>query len=452
MKKTLILIIIICMTALTARADGPYQWSVRLTNYISKETGKAPNAYLWIPENCQKVRAVIVAQQNMTEEALFKMESFRKQLTEMQVALVWVAPGFCQNWDPSTPCQSTFDEMMAGLAQESNHPEIEKAPVIPFGHSAQATFPWNFAAWNNDRALCILSYHGDAPRTNLCGYGRDNIEWGRHRNIDGIPGLMIEGEYEWWEARVTPALAFRMMYPGSCVSFLCDAGSGHFDLCEATADYIALFIKKALEQRLQADGSLRRLNPEEGWLAARYDPDIAQTDGTDKTAHLVAIDRAPFQRTAAPYAQYQCDRHDAFWYFDQEMAELTESRYAETLGKKEQAVGATYQGQFIAYNEKEQGGMTLRLDDAGVGTRFTLTPLYTDLQHQAPTTLHGKGRLHVEYVSGALRKVGENTFEIVPCETIDHNPRRSCNARVVVVGEGDDTYKRVVQSIGISWE
>ncbi|ULT40682.1 hypothetical protein KRR40_38945 [Niabella defluvii] len=67
---------------------------------------------------------------------------------------------------------------------------------------------------------------------------------GRNRNIDGIPGLMIEGEYEWWEARVNPALAFRIMYPGSCISFLCDTGHGHFDVTDEVVAYIALFIKK----------------------------------------------------------------------------------------------------------------------------------------------------------------------------------------------------------------
>ena len=57
---------------------------------------------------------------------------------------------------------------------------------------------------------------------------------------------MVEGEYEWWEARVNPALAFRMMYPESCISFLCDAGRGHFDVSDRTAEYIALFVKKAM--------------------------------------------------------------------------------------------------------------------------------------------------------------------------------------------------------------
>ena len=257
MKRTLLTFVIatICMTAMAVGPSGMYQYSVALTNYISTETGKAPTAYLWVPEKCKKVKAVMFAQQNMTEETLYKMESFKRKLTEMDVALLWVAPWFSQKWDPVTSCQSTFDDMMTAIAYQSGHMEIAKAPVIPFGHSAQATFPWNFAAWNPDRTLCIISFHGDAPRTNLCGFGTSNIDWGRQRNIDGIPGLMIEGEYEWWEARVRPALAFRMMYPESCVSFLCDTGRGHFDCGEQTAEYIAKFIEKPIIQKLNADAT-----------------------------------------------------------------------------------------------------------------------------------------------------------------------------------------------------
>lgn len=199
--------------------SGMYQWSVALHGYISTETGKAPTAFLWIPEGCREVKAVMVAQQNMTEEMLYKMPSFQKRMKDLNIALVWVAPWFSRNWEPTTGCQQTFEEMMVGLAGQSGHKELEHCPIIPFGHSAQATFPWNFAAWNNNRTLCIISFHGDAPRTNLCGYGTANVEWGRTRNIDGIPSLMIEGEYEWWEARVRPALAFRMMYPNSCNFF-----------------------------------------------------------------------------------------------------------------------------------------------------------------------------------------------------------------------------------------
>ena len=236
--------------ALGGEGSGVYGWSVGLKGCASGETGRAPSAYMWLPDGCKEVKAVVLAQQNMTEEALFRMPMFRERLAEMGVGLVWVAPAFTDNWAPESGCQQVFERMMADLAAASGHGEIAGVPVVPLGHSAQATFPWNFAAWNPQRTLCIISFHGDAPRTNLCGYGRANVEWGRTRNIDGIPGLMVEGEFEWWEARVRPALAFRMMYPESCVSFLCDTGRGHFDCSPRTAEYIALFIRKAIERRL----------------------------------------------------------------------------------------------------------------------------------------------------------------------------------------------------------
>lgn len=33
--------------------SGMFQWSVELRRYISNETGKAPVAYLWVPEGCK---------------------------------------------------------------------------------------------------------------------------------------------------------------------------------------------------------------------------------------------------------------------------------------------------------------------------------------------------------------------------------------------------------------
>ena len=111
-----------------------YRWSVELRGYISPETGKAPNAYLWMSEGCEKVKAVMVSQQNMAEEALFKMPSFRRQMAELGIALLWVAPAFSNNWDPSTGCQSIFEEMMAGTPKSSKLPSFHLViqPKPPF--------------------------------------------------------------------------------------------------------------------------------------------------------------------------------------------------------------------------------------------------------------------------------------------------------------------------------
>lgn len=393
--------------------SGIYQHSVALAGYISTETGKAPTAYIWIPEGCQTVKAVVLAQQNMTEEMLYKNEAFRKRMSELDVALVWVAPWFSQNWDPATGCQKVFEEMMVGLAGQSGHKELETVSIIPFGHSAQATFPWNFAAWNNQRTLCIISFHGDAPRTNLCGYGTANVEWGRTRNIDGIPGLMIEGEYEWWEARVRPALAFRMMYPQSCVSFLADAGSGHFEIMPETADYIATFIEKAMAKRLLPDGSLRKIDPRDGWLACRYNPDLQPNDGDGAKDDIFAIEQRP---KAAPYALYKGDPHDAFWYFDHEMAECTEARYNETWGKQ----------------QREMGAVETRWSDDG-----------------QTLIVEANQDVRIEVISGPLRKETDNRFKIYPYEAGLDNPKRSFTAWLIAIKDGDKTYKRCVKPIEV---
>lgn len=427
MNKRLFLLtsyIFLLTSVMAVGRSGMYQYSVSLTGFVSEETDKAPTAYLWIPEGCQQIKAVMLAQQNMTEEMLYKMPSFQKRMKDLNVALVWVAPWFSRNWDPTTGCQQTFEEMMVGLAGQSGHKELECCPIIPFGHSAQATFPWNFAAWNNKRTLCIISFHGDAPRTNLCGYGTANVEWGRTRNIDGIPGLMIEGEYEWWEARVRPALAFRMMYPNSCISFLADAGSGHFEIMPETADYIATFIEKSMQQRLNADGTLREANPRDGWLACRYNPDLQQNDGEklrvgERSSGIGAKDDifAIAQRPVpAPYLYYKGDTHEAFWYFDREMAELTEARYTETRGKKLREVSIS--------NPKWSAG----------DKTFTIT-----------TT---KGA-HVEVICGPLQKINNSTFKVYPYECGLDNPKRSFTAWLVAILDGDKTYKRVVKPIEI---
>ena len=170
---------------------------------------------------------------------------------------------------------------------------------------------------------------------------------------------MVEGEYEWWEARVNPALAFRMMYPESCISFLCDTGRGHFDCGDRTALYLAKFIQKAIEQRLNSDGTLRKLNPKDGWLAERF--------------------HSASRPLPSPYYIYKGDKHDAFWYFDQEMAELTEARYQETVGKKVQYVGFEYEGKLLPYDEKLQGGMKLDLQDME-GITLHIKAVYTDNQ------------------------------------------------------------------------
>lgn len=373
-------------------------------DYIRGEAGQ--RACLRLPRGSQEVKAILYCHQNMTEEVLFRNEDFCSKMDSLGVAMAFIQRGSL-NWDVTKGCQERFDSIISDFAKATEHPEILNAPIIPFGHSAQATFPWNFAAWNPDRTLCIISFHGDAPRTNLCGYGGANLEWGRTRNIDHIPGLMIEGEYEWWEARVRPALAFKMMYPDSRISFLCDAGRGHFDLCPETMDYIAKFIGKSLENP----------RPEDGVYYSRW-----IEDGTESE-----------------------EQHDMFWYHDQEMVDLTKARYAETRGKQMQYLNARINGKDLVYNPDSHVKININLED----DEFTVEPYFCDEARQTESEQHAAVRPRVVLISGPAIQTGEYTF-VVDRDYFGEDPKRMWSGITLCLeADGDDNYKPAVQELVI---
>lgn len=446
-KSCSLLVLAMFLSISTMAAE--WQWSVPMSGIISNETNDHPQAFLWIPADCRQVRAVVVAMHNMTEETLFENLLFREKLSEAGIALIWITPGWEQPWDVKTGCQVAFDKMLKDLATVSGYNELKDAPVVPFGHSAMATFPWNFAAWNPERTLAVISFHGDAPRTNLTGYGRENLEWGRTRNIDGIPGLMIEGEYEWWEARVNPALAFRMMYPESCISFLCDAGRGHFDIADRTAAYIALFLKKALEYRLPETAGLdkpvqmKKLNPKHGWLAERW----RRGDGAQGETREASSVKPPKRAKPAPYQLYKGDIHDAFWYFDKEMAELTEAIYRQEQEKRPQYLGFEQARQLLTYNEESHVRTTARFLPQTDGLTFHLKAVYMNSDYTATSDAHASVPAVITRICGPVQKVNDTTFTVRFYRIGMYNTRRTNDITLLASSDGDGRYKSAVQEL-----
>lgn len=452
LKKSLI--VLVCfLFALTRGVAAEWQWSVQLPSVVSNETDAHPQAFLWIPADCEQVKAVVVGQHNMCEETLFENPLFRRQMQEAGIALVWITPILDFPWEVKTGCNEALLTAIDDLAEVSGYSELKVAPIVPLGHSAMATFPWNFAAWNPERTLAVVSYHGDAPRTNLTGYGGANLEWGRTRNIDGIPGLMIEGEYEWWEARVNPALAFRMMYPGSCISFLCDAGRGHFDVADRTAEYIGLFLKKAAEHRLpeHIDWSkpvaLKKLNPGDGWLAERWRTGAEEPQGEVRTARLK---KQPRRAKPGPYLQYKGDRHDAFWYFDREMAELTEDFYRQEHDLLPQYVSFMQGGELVPYNPKSHVTLSARFLPEADGVTFHLKAVYTDSLRKSTVDKHSVAVPSIERICGPVKQVNDTTFTLNFYRMGTANKKRTSSITLVASAGGDRYYKECVQELSFN--
>jgi hypothetical protein len=388
-----------------------WQWSAEVEGHA----GAKGRAFLWIPPECKRVRAVVFGQNNMLEEGVLEHAGFRRELGRLGIAELFIAPSFdtWQNATNNDAANARFNVLLETFAAQSGYDELEFAPIIPIGHSAMASFPWNFAAWNPERTLAILSLKGDAPQTGMTGNGRPNADWGV-RKIDGIPGVMVMAEYEWVEGRLQPAMKFRAAHPNSPIAMLALPGRGHFDFDDELVDYLARFIRKAMQARIvkgsfeRAAPDLAPVDPSEGWLVPRW-----------------RQDQAPPAK-AARFAQYAGDGNEAFWAFDREMARLTEKFNASQCCKEPQLLGFVQNGRTIPQTDTHyqvavkfqpmHDGVTFKIAttfldavDAGSAncSRWTGLPAGTPLRHA-----RGGGPIQVSRITGPAAQLAADTFAL----------------------------------------
>ena len=393
------------------RADAAeWQWAVAVKGE-KPEAGKA-RAFLWIPERCERVRAVVLAQHNMEEISILENARFRSALAELNIAEIWVAPPFDHLFRFNQGAGDIFNAMMNDLAEVSGYTELKFAPIAGLGHSAAASWPYYFAAWNPERTLCALSVSGQWPYFRDPAFAPDI--WG-DRNIDFVPCLETMGEYESANTWSGEGLRERQQHLLMPLSMLANPGQGHFATTEAKCEYLALYLKKAAQYRLpknwpgDAPPKLAPIDPTKtGWLADKW--------------HL---DQAPSAPTA-PVGQYRGDAREAFWFFDEELARATERYEAKARGLKPQLIGYRQDGKMVAQKD-EHLQVTLKFEPEADGVTFHLTgafyeqvpggsprlPGWTGLPVGSPLGhVTNGGAISIDPICGPFEKLGPDKFAV----------------------------------------
>jgi len=429
-------------SAVPAYSAAVWQWSVP----VSGGTDKAgpSRAFLWIPQDCGKVRGVVISQNNMEEEMILENPRFRKALAKLDFAEVWVSPAFSGLFRFDQGAGDVFNSFMNNLADQSGYSELKFVPIIPMGHSAQASWPYYFAAWNPGRTLAALSVSGQWP------YFRDKMFapdiWG-DRTIDGIPCLETMGEYESADTWANEGLHERQQHPLLPLSMAAGPAQSHFVAADAKIDYLILYIRKATQYRIP-----REWNGDSA-------PTLIPIDPT-KTGWLVDRWRKndPPAAPPAPVGQYKGDPGQAFWYFDEETAQATAKYEAAYRGKKTDLVGYIQDGQMVPQRnehlqvdlkfEPDADGVTFHLGGAFYDTVPGGSPRpanWTGLPAGAPIShASGGSPISIDRITGPFEKIGPDTFSVrLQKETIGTEDRYE-----LVFAEthpGDNEYRPAVQ-------
>lgn len=430
-----LLLVLLC--SLSAAAE--WQWSVPVSSVISPETGEAPRAFLWIPPPCEKIRGVVVGQHNMEEEPIFEHPEFRAVLAELNFAVVWVTPGWDLFFRFDKGAGEAFEAMMKALAEESGYDELATAPIVPLGHSAAASYPWNFAAWAPERTLAVISVSGQWPYY----VDQNTPPWG-HRTVDGVPGLVVMGEFEAAENRADVGLRQKTGHPGLPLSMAAEPGAGHFDVSDEKVAYLAFYLKKAAQHRLPSDSGpsgLKAIDPARvGWLADRWHKD-----------------RGP-DAPAAPVGSFTGDAKNAFWYFDAEHARVTEEFQARHRGKKPQLLGYLQGDQVVGQNPKAHAQVVLKFLPLEDGVSFRLNGTFLDTvpegrpenwtgQPKGSSLAHaqGGGPVDIRRICGPVVQTGKDTWKIAFTRMGTNNAKRSNEIWLLAHHPGDEVYRPAVQ-------
>lgn len=410
MVRLVFAFILLARIAPATGCAADWQWSIGMKGPAPAATAGSSRAFLWIPPDAPVVRAVIVTQQSLAAKTFLEHPQLRATLRELGFATVLLPPAFDPEYQFRPGVGTQVEDLLRDLARDSGYAELAGAPVIPFGHAAAASFPWNFARSHPARTLAVISISGQWP------YG-DDVPTPETVDpaLNGIPGLVMLGEYEGANERAATGVAQRAVHPGIPLTFVGEAAGGHFETSSDKIGYIALYLRKAAQHRLppesgrrnESPGTLRYVDPlAGGWLVDRWRGD------------------EPARVPAAPLEEY-AEPDEAFWCFDAEHAVATEKYRLRERGKRAALLGFLLDGavvpqipghhaQVVIPFRPQADGITFELGTTflnrvpqGRPERWTGLPAGAGLGHP-----EDGGPIMIETVSGPVVKREEGIFAV----------------------------------------
>lgn len=280
----------------------------------------AARAYLWVPEECRKLRGILVLCANVPEMMLAGHPEIRRVCRENDLGIVWCPQSFMnfKRFGPEKKMANAeavafLQQLLDGLANTSGYPEVATVPWIPIGESGHLLMSDALVETMPGRSMAgIWLKNNHLPPRNrttpaLVVFGTAQ-EWGQDK-ADTNGKTTFLNRWASNAAGYRNVVMERKNHPDWALSYAIDGQSGHFDCSEKVVSITARFIGNVAKARLPGDGStnLRSVDLSEGFLA-----DMP----------------APGHEASPPAAWNGTTNRAMPWFFDRESAEE-----AQSLGK-----------------------------------------------------------------------------------------------------------------------
>ena len=293
-------------------------------------------AYLWIPPDTPKIRAVMIGMHNGLPINVLQSAPVRAVCRKQGIAQILMTPWAKDigsvmmkdlTFDVTDPERTAVcDSYLQRLAELSEHPELVAAPIVPLGHSAFCGFPFEAAMRKPEQCLCAIPIKAGLPDAyNFFGPGGK----AKHPSADfclrSVPILFVTSgsqETVGWSPYPHAYGTYMSSYRhdrddnlgtnyephnelfGSCWEMT----AGHFDMSPRNYQFVADWLDAIATARLpeKTGEPMRNLALRDGWL---MNPQIPAAGDLPKDYAM-----------PAPYLEFKGHRKDTLWFPNEKLA------------------------------------------------------------------------------------------------------------------------------------